>query len=127
LNSRAEQSKSGTSAGDILKYALCGLLVGAGLFAFYWFNGQWPSVARVLSVVAGLVAAGVVFMSTVKGVQTREFLMESRFELRKVVWPTRQDALRTTWVVMIAVVLMSLILAGFDQVISLGVKWLLSK
>jgi preprotein translocase subunit SecE len=127
LNSRAEQSKSGTSSGDILKYALCGLLIGAGLFAFYWFNGQWPSVARVLSVVAGLVAAGVVFMSTVKGVETREFLKESRFELRKVVWPTRQEAMRTTWVVMIAVVLISLILAGFDQIISMGVKWLLSK
>ncbi len=126
MNSRAEQSKSGTSAGDILKYALCGLLVGAGLFAFYWFNGQWPNVARVLSVVAGLIGAGVVFMNTAKGVETREFLMESRFELRKVVWPTRQEAMRTTWVVMIAVVLISLILAAFDQVISLGVKWLLS-
>ena len=76
--------------------------------------------------VAGLVGAGVVFMNTAKGVETREFLMESRFELRKVVWPTRQEAMRTTWVVMIAVVLISLILAAFDQVISLGVKWLLS-
>jgi preprotein translocase subunit SecE len=128
LNSRVEQSKpGGTSAGDIAKYVLCALLVAAGVFAFYWFDGQWPTVARVLSVVAGLIAAGAVFMITAKGAETREFLSESRFELRKVVWPTRQEALRTTWVVMIAVVLISLLLAGFDQIISLAVQWLLSK
>jgi preprotein translocase subunit SecE len=127
LNSRVEPSKNGTSAGDLLKYVLCAALIAGGLFVFYWFNGQWPSVVRVLSVVAGLIAAGVLFMTTAKGAQTREFLSESRFELRKVVWPTRQEALRTTWVVMIAVVLISLILAGFDQVISFAVQWLLSK
>jgi preprotein translocase subunit SecE len=127
LNSRVEQSKPGASSGDIVKYVLCGLLIAGGLFAFYWFDGQWPTVARVLSVLAGLVAAAVVFMGTTKGRETREFLVESRFELRKVVWPTRQEALQTTWVVMIAVVLISLMLFGFDQVISFGVKWLLGK
>jgi preprotein translocase subunit SecE len=126
LNSRVESSKPGASAGDLVKYVLCALLVAAGLFAFYWFDGQWPTVARVLSVVAGLIAAGAVFMTTIKGGQTRHFLSESRFELRKVVWPTRQEALRTTWVVMIAVVLVSLLLAGFDQLISMAVKWFLS-
>ena len=125
LNSRVEQSKSGGSAGAIVKYALALLLVAAGVFAFYWFTGQWPTVARVMSVVAGLVAGGLLFMTTVKGGQTREFLSESRFELRKVVWPTRQEATRTTWVVIVVVIIMSLILALFDWLIQLGVKALL--
>jgi preprotein translocase subunit SecE len=125
LNSRVEQPNAGGSAGDLVKYALALLLVAAGLFAFYWFNGQWPTVVRVLSVIAGLVAGGAVFMTTAKGAQTREFLGESRFELRKVVWPTRQEAMRTTWVVIVAVILMSLMLAGFDVVIQWGVKALL--
>lgn len=125
LNSRVEQSKSGGSAGDIVKYALALLLVAAGIFAFYWFNGQWPTVARVMSVIGGLVAGAVLFMTTVKGAQTREFLGESRFELRKVVWPTRQEATRTTWVVIVVVIIMSLILALFDWLIQLGVKALL--
>ncbi|MFD0725503.1 preprotein translocase subunit SecE [Lysobacter brunescens] len=125
MNSRVEQPNAGGSAGDLVKYALALLLVAAGLFAFYWFNGQWPTVARVLSVIAGLVAGGAVFMTTAKGVQTREFLGESRFELRKVVWPTRQEATKTTWVVIVAVILMSLMLAGFDVVIQWGVKALL--
>ncbi len=75
----------------------------------------------------GLVAGAVVFLTTAKGAQTREFLSESRFELRKVVWPTRQEALRTTWVVMIAVVILSLILAGFDLIIQTAVKFLLER
>lgn len=122
MNSRVEQSKSGTSAVDIGKYALAALLLAGGLFAFYWFDGAWPTVARVLTVVAGIVLAGVVFMTTAKGVDTREFLSESRFELRKVVWPTRQEAMRMTMVVFVAVVLISLILAGFDLVIQWLVK-----
>lgn len=122
MNSRVEQSKSGTSAVDIGKYALAVLLLAGGLFAFYWFDGAWPTVVRVLTVVAGIVLAGVVFMTTAKGVDTREFLSESRFELRKVVWPTRQEAMRMTMVVFVAVVLISLILAGFDLVIQWLVK-----
>jgi len=127
MNSRAEPNKSGASAGDVVKYALALLLVAAGVFAFYWFDGQWPTALRVLAVVAGLAAGAIVFMTSVKGVQTREFLSESRFELRKVVWPTRHEAMRTTWVVVLVVIVMSLILAGFDVVIQWLVKLLLGQ
>ena len=113
------------SGGDIVKYALALLLAAAGLFAFYWFDGRWPGGVRVLAVVAGLVAGALVFMTTAKGAQTREFLSESRFELRKVVWPTRQETTRTMWVVIAVVILMSLMLAGMDLVIQAAVKWLL--
>lgn len=117
-----DQSASG---GDIAKYVLALLLAVGGLVAFYWFDGQWPTVARVLVLLVGLVLGVVVFMATAKGVETREFLSESRFELRKVVWPTRQEATRTMWVVVAAVIVISLILAAFDWVIQLGIKALL--
>ena len=114
-----------SGAGDIVKYVVALLLVAAGLFAFYWFDGQWPTGVRVLAVVVGLMAGVGVFMLTAKGAETREFLSESRFELRKVVWPTRQETNRTTGVVIIAVIVISLILAAFDWVIQLVVKYLL--
>ncbi len=117
-----DQSASG---GDIAKYALALLLAVGGLVAFYWFDGQWPTVARVLVLLVGLVLGVVVFMATAKGVETREFLSASRFELRKVVWPTRQETTRTMWVVVAAVIVISLILAAFDWVIQLGIKALL--
>ena len=41
-------------AGDIAKYVVALLLVAAGLFAFYWFDGQWPTGVRALAVVAGM-------------------------------------------------------------------------
>mgnify|MGYP003296656893 FL=1 len=74
-----------------------------------------------------LVAAAIVFLTTQKGGHTRGFLSEARFELRKVVWPTRQDAMRTTWVVIAVVILLSLVLAFFDVVIQSAVKWLLAR
>jgi preprotein translocase subunit SecE len=106
-------------------YAVAVLLVAAGVFAFYWFDGQWPNTLRIAAVVGGLVAALVVFMLSAKGRQTREFLSESRFELRKVVWPTRQEATRLTWVVAGVVVVISLIMAGFDAIVQWGIKLLL--
>ena len=124
MNSRVEQAGS---AGDIVKYVLALVLVAAGLFAFYWFEGQWPNVARVLSAGGGVVAGVVVFLTSRKGAQVREFLSESRFELRKVVWPKRQEATRTTWVVILVVVAISLLLAFFDVIVQAAVKWLLAR
>ena len=125
MNSKVEQAKA-ASAGDIVKYALAVALVVAGLFAFYWF-GEWPTAVRALAVIGGLIAGTVVFLTSFKGAQTREFLSEARFELRKVVWPTRQEAGRATVMIIIAVVVISLILAGFDVVIQAVVKWLLGR
>ena len=66
-------------------------------------------------------------MASAKGRDTREFLVESRFELRKVVWPTRQEAIRMTWVVVIVVIVLSLLLGGFDFVIQKLTQWFLGR
>ena len=126
MNSKVEQPGSPASGGDIVKYVLAVALVAGGIFAFYWFE-QWHDALRALAVFGGLVAGALVFMTTRKGIQTREFLSEAKFELRKVVWPTRQEAWRTTLVVMVAVLILSLILAGFDWIISKLVQQLLSR
>src|SRR5690606_16381959 len=110
-----------------VKYVLAVALAVAGLGAYWYFKAQWPAPLPALVVVLGLVAGAAVFLATTaKGRDTREFLAEARFELRKVVWPTRQEAVRTTWVVFIVVVLLSLLLAGFDFVIQKLVAWFLS-
>ncbi len=125
MNSKVEQPGS-ASAGDMVKYVVALLLVAAGVAAYIYFD-QWAGPLRALAVAAGLVLGALVFLSSGKGLQTREFLSESRFELRKVVWPTRQEAMRTTWVVMIAVAVLSLILAGFDLIIQFAVKAILGQ
>ena len=125
MNSRIEPSNA-TSPADLAKYVLAIALVAAGVFGYAWFE-QWPGALRALLVAGGLVAGALVFFTSHKGEETREFLSEARFELRKVVWPTRQEALRTTWVVMIAVLVLSLILAGFDTVIQFFIKLFLGR
>ena len=124
MNSKVVHDKNGASGADIAKFVIAGLLVAAGVFAFYWFQGQWQTWMRVGAVVIGLIAGAVVFMSSSRGPQLREFFAETRFELRKVVWPTRQETMRTTWIVMIVVVVISLLLGGFDLLISQFTKLL---
>jgi protein translocase subunit secE/sec61 gamma len=118
-------AKRGASGADIVKFVIAGLLLVAGVFAFYWYQGEWATWMRVAAVIAGLVLGAVAFMTSSKGPELREFFSETRFELRKVVWPTRQETMRTTWVVMAVVVVVSLILGAFDLVIQQVMKWLL--
>jgi len=125
MNSKVESVGAGTSAGDIAKYVLAVVLASAGIAAFYLLT-SWPAPVRGLIVLLGFAGAVAVMTLTVVGRQGREFLSESLFELRKVVWPSRQDAMRITGVVLVVVMLISLILAGFDFVISWLVKLLLS-
>ena len=119
MNSKIAHSKPVASAGDLAKYALAILLVVAGVFAFYWFANQWATLVRALAVVGGLVLGGLVFMATAKGREVREFLYEVRFELRKVVWPTRDETVRTTLVIIAITIVLSLLLGLIDLIL----KW----
>lgn len=120
----AEQLQGGTSGADWLKYLAAVALVAGGIAGFYLLDSL-PGVVRGLIVAASIVAAGFVVAFTRMGGEAREFFHESLFEMRKVVWPTRQEAWRITLVVLVVVVIISLVLAGFDFVISNAVEWLL--
>jgi preprotein translocase subunit SecE len=124
MNTKADNVVPATSAGDIAKYALAAVLAAAGIAVFYLFPA-WMAPVRVLIVALGLVAAVAVMGLTGLGRRGKEFLSESLFELRKVVWPTRQETMRITWVVLVVVVVISLILSLFDLIISQLIKLLL--
>jgi preprotein translocase subunit SecE len=99
-----EQAEQQTTAPvDMAKYVLAIALVAGGIFAYYWLG--WAAPLRALLVAAEIVAAGAVVAFTAKGRDAREFISESMFELRKVVWPTSQEALRITFVILVVVVI----------------------
>ncbi len=123
MNSKVE-NREGTSALDIGKYALAVLIAAAGVAVFYLMP-QWPGPVRGLLVAAAFALAAVVFGLSAKGLEARRFFSDSMFELRKVVWPTREESYRITAMVLIVVVIISLILAAFDWVISFLIKLLL--
>jgi preprotein translocase subunit SecE len=124
MNVKVVQNES-VSAADIVKYVVAALLVVVSLGASYWYSDAVPTPLRLVGVLVGFALAAGVFMLTAKGRDTREFFAETRFELRKVVWPTRQETFRTTGVILVMVIVVSLILALFDLIISTGVRALL--
>src|SRR5690606_33900249 len=123
MNSKVEQQQS-ASAGDILKYVLAVAIAVAGLVGFYWF-AEWPGAVRAAALVVVLVVAVAIAMFTAKGRALREYFSEARFELRKVVWPTREETLRATGLILIVVTIISLLLGAMDMVISWVIRLLL--
>jgi len=117
MNTKVENVNATTSGADIAKYAVAIALVAGGIYAYTHFS-QLHSVLRGLIAFAGIVLGALVFATTSKGFALRDFFSEALFELRKVVWPTRQEAWKVTWVVMVVVVIISLVLSLFDLGIS---------
>ena len=83
---------------DKVKLAIAILVVIAGVAGYYVLANQ-AAWLRWLSVIASLVLAGVVVAFSRYGSEFRRFVELARIELRKIVWPTRQETLQTTLVV----------------------------
>ncbi|HDR1027134.1 protein translocase subunit secE/sec61 gamma [Pasteurella multocida] len=82
-----------------------------------YFVEQFSTPIRVVGVVILLLIALGLAALTNQGVKARHFFSESRIELRKIVWPTRPEAMQTTLIVAGVTIVVSLILWGLDSVI----------
>lgn len=111
---------------DKIKLGLAFLLLAAGVAGFYWFAEQ-PMVLRVLAVLAGVGAAGVVAWYSETGSQLYVFGREAWGETRKVVWPTRKETFQTTGVVFLLVVVVALFLWVVDASLMWAVKLLMGQ
>jgi preprotein translocase subunit SecE len=111
------QTPPGASAKDSLLMTLSVLVLLIGIGAFYWYD-DFPLVGRIAMVVGGLaVAAGLVWFSWY-GREFWQFAQASRIELRKVVWPSRDETIKTTYVVFIFAIAMGLFFWGLDWVLT---------
>ena len=127
MNTKAEQPK-GTNAADIGKLVLAGLVLAAGIFAYTWFGHSFNISAsvRLLGVLAALVVAMDIAAFTALGRRVRHFLAASPFEMRKVVWPTRDETIKTTGIIIVVVIVLSLLLGLIDLILkSVILDWLL--
>ena len=113
MNVQTEQTGNGL---DILKW----IIVAAFLAAAIVGNAYFAEQSLLIRVVAILVTASIAFLvaaTTTKGRAALGFAKEARVEARKVVWPTRQETVQTTLIIMLAVAFMSLLLWGIDAIL----------
>jgi preprotein translocase subunit SecE len=83
---------------DVARLVIAIVLVIAGVVAFYVLDTA-PTWARWLGVVAGLALGLGVVATSLYGRAVIQFALDSRVELRKVVWPSQRESLTTTAVV----------------------------
>jgi len=101
---------------DIVKWALVVILLAAAIVGNQMYS-EASVLVRAISVVVAFVIAGTIALQTEKGKQALVFAREAQIEVRKVVWPTRQEALNTTFIVLAATGVLALILWGMDAVL----------
>jgi len=113
MNAQAEET---SNAFDVVKHGLSLILVVAGVAGFYYFSdvAGFTLLYRVLALVAiMLIALGIIF-TTNAGKNVWAFALEARQEVRKVVWPTREETVRTTLLVFGMVFIVGLLLWLLD-------------
>ncbi|MEO1817081.1 MULTISPECIES: preprotein translocase subunit SecE [Pseudomonadaceae] len=107
---------------DVIKWVVVALIVSVGVFGDSYFSAEPVLYRAIALVVLGLVA-GFVALQTSKGKAFWSLLKEARIEIRKVVWPTRQETAQTTMIVVAVVLVMALILWGLDSLLG----WIVSQ
>ena len=116
MNAKTETSGPGVL--DVINLLLAVGLIVAGVGAYYYFPDA--SVAlRAVGVVVSIALAIAVFLSTVRGQELWTFIQSSRVELRKVVWPTKNETVQTA----IAVIIFTIVMAIFFWVLDKFLFW----
>ncbi|KPW61363.1 preprotein translocase subunit SecE [Pseudomonas syringae group genomosp. 3] len=118
MNPKAEVSDSRF---DLLKWLLVVILVVVGVVGNQYYSPE-PILYRVLALLVIAAAAAFVALQTGKGKAFFVLAKEARAEIRKVVWPTRQETTQTTLIVVAVVLVMALLLWGLDSLLG----WLVS-
>jgi len=113
--------ETSTSRFDTVKWIVVIALVAAAVIGNSYFAEQ-SLLYRVLGIVAVAVVAALVALQTARGAAFWALVKGSRTEIRKVVWPTRQETVQTTMIVVVFVVAVALLLWGLDSLLG----WLVS-
>jgi len=115
MNVKAENT---SNPFDLVKMVLALAVLLGGIVAYYWFEDA-SQLLRVAGVLLAVVLSIVLFMQTEMGRELWEFIQGSRVEIRKVVWPNRQETMQTT----IAVIGFTIIMGVFFWLLDMFLSW----
>jgi preprotein translocase subunit SecE len=99
---------------DTAKLVLAAAILLGGIAAYYLYPDA-SVLLRAVGVLVATIAAGFVAFQSAQGHELWKFIQASRVELRKVVWPTREETIQTT----IAVFIFALIMGVFFWLLDL--------
>ena len=108
---------------DIVKWIVVMLLLAGGITG----NQLLQQINISLRLIGWIILAGVVLgiaATTANGKKAVAFAREAKIELRKVVWPTRQEIMRISMMVVVLILLVGLVLWGIDSLLLRAVSLL---
>lgn len=105
-------------AGDKLRWWLAIAIIIAGVAANLYFVDTYPTIIRVLMVLGGVLVGGFIGYSTHKGKSFAKFVKNANIERQKIVWPTKNETIQTTIMVLVLVVIIGFFLFLVDSLFS---------
>jgi preprotein translocase subunit SecE len=96
---------AGNSALDTLKLLVAGGILVGGIVGYYYY-ADVSVLFRAIGVLLAFAAGVAVALQSTRGQELWRFVQGSRVELRKVVWPTREETIQTTVTVLVFALIM---------------------
>ncbi len=120
------KTDTGPKVLDTAKLVLAAAILVAGLAGYYYYS-QLATVVRVLIVLVSMGAAVFVALQSMQGQALSRFVQASRVELRKVVWPTREETIQTTIAVLIFTAVMGVFFWLLDLFLLTFTRWIMGQ
>jgi preprotein translocase subunit SecE len=122
----SQAAEASTQVLDVVKQVISVIFVVAGVAAFYYFS-DFPLLYRVLGLIVVIGAAVGLVLTTEVGKNVWDFMLESKQEVKRVVWPTREETMRTTLMVFVMVFIVGLVLWILDASLFWAINHLVSQ
>jgi len=114
----ATEQTSESGVLDILKLLVAAGAIVGGLYGYYYYL-EVSLPLRVLMVLGGLAGGTAIAMTSTQGRRLWAFVQGARIEIRKVIWPTKQETTQTAIAVFVFTLIMALFFWGLDSVLLL--------
>jgi preprotein translocase subunit SecE len=106
---------------DNIKLASALIITMAAIASFYNY-AEYSTLLRVLGLLAAVGLSLFVASKTAVGSTMLNYVRDTQIEVRKVVWPSRQETVQTTMIVLLMVMVVALILWAFDSLLGWAVR-----
>ena len=114
MNKKTETHTAASSVFDATKWLLATALIVGGIYAYYHYD-QYPVLYRILTLIPVVVVALLIAVWTEGGDTFWSLVKQARLEVYKVIWPTRQETVQTTAIVLLVVFVIAVILWLLDM------------